>query len=354
MVNTFNINVVSVEPLVSPNVIREESPITEAAADTVATARQGVADILAGDDDRLIAVVGPCSIHDEKAAMEYAQRLADLSAELADRLLVVMRVYFEKPRTTIGWKGLINDPYMDGTFDIVTGLRRARALLVSVNAMGLPAGTEMLDPISPQYTADLVAWASIGARTTESQTHREMASGLSMPIGYKNGTDGNIQTAVDAMVAARSPHSFLGIDLDGATCIINTRGNALGHLILRGGKTGPNYSAEHLEVAADMMIKAGLPPCIMVDCSHANSIKDHRKQEQVVRHTLEQVAAGNRNIVGVMIESNLHEGNQPIAKNPAQLRYGVSVTDACIGWEKTEELLRHAHKVLGGHRATVV
>jgi 3-deoxy-7-phosphoheptulonate synthase len=349
MPQTRDIHVSGLVPLDPPRVVLHEIPASDRALETVVQGRQAVADILLGNDDRLLIVVGPCSIHDEKAAMEYAGRLSALSRELADRLLVVMRVYFEKPRTTIGWKGLINDPHMNGTFDIATGLRRARKLLLAINEMGLPCGTEMLDPITPQYTADLVTWASIGARTTESQTHRQMASGLSMPVGFKNGTDGNIQTAVDAMEAARNPHCFLGIDLDGMTCVVHTTGNDLGHLILRGGRTGPNFDEENVAAAVEMLLAAGLPANVMVDCSHANSSKDHRKQENVFRYEIAQILRGNRSVIGMMIESNLFEGNQKIGSDLSQLKYGVSVTDACIGWEKTEELLRFAHDALSHH-----
>jgi 3-deoxy-7-phosphoheptulonate synthase len=343
MRSTHQVHVASVEPLIPPGEMSRRFPMTERANETVVAAREGIQRILSGADERLLVVVGPCSIHDEKAAMEYAGRLADLARRVADRLLIVMRVYFEKPRTTVGWKGLINDPHLNGTFDIGEGLGWARRILLAVNEVGLPAATEMLDPISPQYTADLVAWASIGARTTESQTHRQMASGLSMPIGFKNSTDGNLQNAVDAMAAAREPHSFLGIDFEGRTCIINTAGNSDGHLILRGGHSGPNYDAEHVARAAALLEKAGLCPSLMIDCSHANSGKDHRRQAAVLRDALAQRAAGNKNVIGVMIESNLREGSQKIAADLAQLKYGVSITDACIGWEETERLLSEAH-----------
>lgn len=344
---TQDIHVRGTVPLVSPRELKQALPMTEAANATVVAARRAICRILTGEDRRLLAVVGPCSIHDHRAALEYAGRLLDLARKLDDRLLVVMRVYFEKPRTTIGWKGLINDPHLDGSFDIGTGLRLARKILLEANEMGLPAATEMLDPITPQYTADLVTWASIGARTTESQTHRQMASGLSMPVGYKNATDGNLQIAIDAMQSARSAHSFLGIDADGRTCIVHTTGNPWGHLILRGGRSGPNYDAPSLQLAADNLLAAGLAPNIMVDCSHANSDKDFRKQEIVWNDVLEQRAAGNANIVGLMLESNLCEGSQKLGDDPSQLRYGVSITDACTGWEKTAELLERACDAMG-------
>lgn len=345
MRNTHQIHVRSFDPLVPPSVMAERFPMTRSANATVVEARDAIMRILNGEDDRLMVVVGPCSIHDEAGALEYAERLHALATRVSDRLLVIMRVYFEKPRTTVGWKGLINDPYLDGTFDIAEGLARARRILLAVNEMGLPAATEMLDPISPQYTADLVAWASIGARTIESQTHRQMASGLSMPVGFKNSTDGNLQNAIDAMRATRSVHTFLGIDFEGRTCIINTTGNPDSHLILRGGHSGPNYDAASVAQALSMLEQAGLPRAVMIDCSHANSGKDHRRQGAVLCEALAQRTAGNRAIIGVMLESNLFEGNQPLT-DPKNLRKGVSITDSCIGWEETERLLLHAHATL--------
>ncbi len=346
MQSTQNVNVRETVAIIPPETLWNQLPMTEAACGTVVAGREGIRKILLGDDHRLLIVVGPCSIHDEKAAIEYAQRLAALAEELRDQLLIVMRVYFEKPRTTIGWKGLINDPRLDGTFDMDAGLHLARRILLRITEMGLPAGTEMLDPITPQYVADLVSWASLGARTIESQTHRQMASGLSMPVGYKNGTDGNLQMALDAMQAARHTHTFLGIDGDGRTCVVHTKGNPLGHLILRGGRSGPNYYEDKIESAAEALSAANLPANIMVDCSHANSGKDYRKQDRVWRDAIDQRIRGNTSIIGLMLESNLVEGNQKIPADLAQLRYGVSITDACVGWAKTEELLRHAHKVL--------
>jgi 3-deoxy-7-phosphoheptulonate synthase len=343
---TEDIHVRSTAPLISPGQLKRELPMSEAANDVVVAGRDTIRRILAGDDSRLLAVVGPCSIHDEQAALEYAEKLAALARQVEDRIQVVMRVYFEKPRTTIGWKGLINDPYLNDTFDIAAGLRLARKILLQINELGLPAATEMLDPITPQYVADLVSWASIGARTTESQTHRQMASGLSMPVGYKNATDGNLQIAIDAMLSARHPHSFLGIDPHGRTCIISTHGNPWGHLILRGGRSGPNYDADSLKTALERLSAADLPPKIMVDCSHANSDKDHRRQELVWNDVIEQRVAGNTSILGLMLESNLHEGSQKLSGDPRKLRYGVSITDACTGWEETAELLRRAHREL--------
>ena len=317
--------------------------MTERSNETVVTGRDLVTRILQRQDDRFLVVVGPCSIHDAEGALEYASKLNALRRELSDQLCLVMRVYFEKPRTTIGWKGLINDPHLDGSYDIETGLKQARQLLLEITGMGLPAATEFLDPITPQYIADLVSWAAIGARTTESQTHREMASGLSMPVGFKNGTDGGLQIALDAMCASRTPHNFLGIDQDGVTSIIRTTGNPIGHVVLRGGRLRTNYDAESLREAEAQLAQAGLPAVLMVDCSHANSSKQHAKQEDVWRSLIEQRGAGDRALIGAMIESYLSEGTQPIPKNRSELRYGVSVTDACLGWEVTERMLRHGH-----------
>src|SRR5438094_947229 len=310
MLRTQNLHVVKTEPLVAPRVIKRELPGSDALYAVVVRARATIRDIIAGRDGRLLALVGPCSIHDPEAARDYARRLAALAARLADKLFVVMRVYFEKPRTTIGWKGLINDPHLNGTHDMQLGLRLARQLLVDLARLGLPAGTELLDPITPQYLADLISWAAIGARTTESQTHREMASGLSMPVGFKNGTDGGLQIAIDAMHAAGTPHSFLGIDQDGATSIIRTTGNSAGHVVLRGGRLQPNYDPASLRHAQSQLTAAGLPEVLMVDCSHANSGKQHARQEDVWRSVIEQRAAGNAALIGAMIESYLEEGNQ--------------------------------------------
>ena len=348
MKNTQNLNIERFDSLVPPREIVSQLPDTEAALETVAAGREAVGRILRGEDARMLVVVGPCSIHDEKAAYEYAARLKALSDRVADRLMIVMRIYFEKPRTTIGWKGLINDPRLDGTFDMETGLKLARRILMRVNEMGLPAGTELLDPITPQYIAGLIAWASIGARTTESQTHRQMSSGVSMPVGFKNGTDGSIQTAIDAMLSSRSKHTFLGIDDDGRTCVVHTKGNPLGHLILRGGRSGPNYYADMVEDAARMMEDAGLERRIMVDCSHANTCKEFQRQERVCRDVLRQVKEGNRDLMGVMLESHLYEGNQKLNADASQMKYGVSVTDPCLGWEKTEELVLDMWKGLAG------
>jgi 3-deoxy-7-phosphoheptulonate synthase len=290
-----------------------------------------------------MAIVGPCSIHDLDAARDYAARLLKLAEKVNDRLLVVMRVYFEKPRTTVGWKGLINDPHLDDSFDVATGLRLARGLLIEIARMGLPSATEFLEPITPQYIADTIVLGAIGARTTESPTHRQMASGLSMPVGFKNSTDGSLQAAVDAMQSSRASHSFLGIDNDGGTCVVTTTGNPWGVLMLRGGRSGSNYSPEILHEARAKLEAAGLPACVIVDCSHANSGKDHRRQSIVWRDVLSQRVAGDRSIVGMMLESNIHPGSQPVKSDRSQLEYGVSVTDGCIGWEETEELVLEAH-----------
>lgn len=332
--------------LVSPRYLKQEENITDAAVRTVIEGREAVKRIIAGQDSRLIVVVGPCSIHDQVAALDYARRLKALADRVKDKFLVVMRVYFEKPRTTVGWKGLINDPHLNDTFDIGTGLRIARRVLLEVADMGLPAATELLEPITPQYIADLVSLTAIGARTTESPTHRQMASGLSMPVGFKNGTDGSLQVAIDAMLASRSAHSFLGIDNDGQTCIVNTKGNPWGFLILRGGRSGANYDSASLSEAVEMLTKAKLPPRLMVDCSHANSNKDYRLQNLAWSDCIKQRLAGNLNMVGLMLESNLNPGNQPLPADLGELRYGVSITDGCIGWEETERLIMEAHEQL--------
>lgn len=342
------INIVSTVPLIAPKVLKTELAITPATTKTVLDNRESVQRILAGEEHRVLVVVGPCSIHDPKAAVEYAQRLKALSDKVAKRMLLVMRVYFEKPRTTVGWKGMINDPYLNDSFDIQAGLRLARKLLLDIGDMGLPAATELLEPITPQYIADLLTLASIGARTTESPTHRQMASGLSMPVGYKNGTDGGLQVALDAMIAGRTPHAFLGIDGDGHTCVVNTRGNPWGHLVLRGGRGGPNYSPDQIQIASEKLAAAGLPPRMLVDCSHANSNKDYRNQPSVWRDVIGQRVAGNQNIIGLMLESNLHLGNQKLTSDPSLLHYGVSITDGCIGWDETESLILEANDKLAG------
>jgi 3-deoxy-7-phosphoheptulonate synthase len=345
MLRTSNLRVRSLTPIIAPSDLKQVFPLAVRGAEYVTQARESVTDILHNRDARLMVVVGPCSIHDPKAALDYAQRLAQLSRELEDQLLVVMRVYFEKPRTTIGWKGLINDPELTGTHQISKGLGVARGLLCAITDLGLPIAGEMLDPITPHYLADLISWGAIGARTTESQTHREMASGLSFPVGFKNGTDGNLQIAVDAMKAALHPHNFIGINNDGRTSIVSTLGNLDVHIVLRGGNDRPNYSPEDIRRTEELLAKAGLLQAIMVDCSHANSEKDHTRQEQVLHNVLNQLTAGNHTICAVMIESFLEEGNQPLG-DATRLRYGVSITDKCVGWETTERMLRHAHATL--------
>lgn len=342
MFPTQNLRVKETVRLLTPRNLKAQLPVSEASNRTVFESRERISRILEQKDERLLIVTGPCSIHDPEGALEYATRLNGLRRELAGRLEIVMRVYFEKPRTTIGWKGLINDPNLDGTYDIETGLKKARELLLELTSMGLPAATEFLDPIIPQYIADLISWAAIGARTTESQTHREMASGLSMPVGFKNGTDGSLQIALDALVSARTPHNFLGIDQDGITSIIRTTGNAAGHLVLRGGRTRPNYESASIAEAEQGLLRAGLPPVLMVDCSHANSGKQHARQEEVWQNVLGQRAGGRRSLIGLMLESYLEEGSQPFPKPRSELKFGISITDACLGWEATERMLRMA------------
>lgn len=345
MRKTQYLHIASTIPLTSPRQLKTDFPITDEVSDLVSQAREDLIQILNGEDSRLVAMVGPCSIHDVDAAMEYARKLQRVAHDVRDRILVIMRVYFEKPRTTVGWKGLINDPHLDDSFDIGTGLKLARQVLLDVAKLGIPAATELLEPVTPQYIADLITLTAIGARTTESPTHRQMASGLSMPVGYKNGTDGELQVAIDAMIAARSPHSFLGIDQDGQTCIVNTTGNPFGHVILRGGRSGPNYQAAAVASAVERLKQAGLAPGLVVDCSHANSNKDYKRQSIVWEDVVDQRITGNRNIIGLMLESNLLPGKQDL-RDPNNLQYGVSITDGCIGWDETERLLRETHAKL--------
>src|SRR5271170_4594918 len=347
MYRTQDLHVKEIVRLSSPRELKAQTPSGEAVNATVARSRERVIRILRQEDPRLLVVVGPCSIHDEKGALEYAEKLNALRKEFADRMEIVMRVYFEKPRTTIGWKGLINDPHLDGSQDIETGLKIARRLLLEIVGMGLPAATEFLDPIVPQYIADLISWAAIGARTTESQTHREMASGLSMPVGLKNSTDGSLQIAIDGMGATRHPHSFLGINEDGVTSIVRTSGNPHAHVVLRGGRAMTNYDAASIQAAEQKLVAEKLAPILMVDCSHANSSKQFAKQEDVWHSVIEQRIEGTRSLIGLMVESHIAEGSQPIPKNPAELRYGVSLTDSCIGWETTERMLRWGYEALG-------
>jgi 3-deoxy-7-phosphoheptulonate synthase len=336
---TRDLRVEGYRPLVSPAMLLDELPLSEVGSRSVASAREEIVRILDREDDRLIVIVGPCSVHDVVAATEYAGRLATLARDLAADLRIVMRVYFEKPRTTVGWKGLINDPGLDGSFRINDGLRLARRLLLDLAEMGLPAGCEFLDPVSPQYTSDLVSWGAIGARTTESQVHRELASGLSMPVGFKNGTGGTVQIAIDAVRATGHPHSFIGVTEQGLAAFVSTRGNPYGHVILRGGARGPNYDRASVRAALDALREAGLPERLIVDASHGNSERDHLRQPIVAREIAEQVAAGERGIAGVMVESFLVAGRQELS-DPFRLVYGQSITDACIGWDDTVALLQ--------------
>jgi 3-deoxy-7-phosphoheptulonate synthase len=350
---TNDVNVIEIQPLRTPDELKADHPISPRAAELVFRTREEIRGILRGRDSRLLVVVGPCSVHDTKAALEYADRLRTLRKRHEEELLVVMRVYFEKPRTTVGWKGLVNDPHLNGSHDIGAGLRIARELLLRLADDGMPAATEVLDPIVPQYLADLVSWAAIGARTTESQTHREMASGLSMPVGYKNGTDGGLTAAIHALVAASRPHSFLGVDGGGRVAIVKTTGNADGHVVLRGGNAGPNYAAEHVEAAATSLAKAGVQARLLIDCSHDNSGKSHLRQPHVVDEVGRQVAAGSAHVLGVMIESNIVGGRQKFDEgtSPADLVYGQSITDACIDWATTERTLAQlAHAQRAGRR----
>ena len=333
MNKTDDIRINGIDELLPPIAHLYELPLDDKAAELVESTRNQIADLIHGRDKRLLAVIGPCSIHDPKAALEYARRLLPLRQKYEKELLIVMRVYFEKPRTTVGWKGLINDPYLDGTFDINFGLRQARRLLLDLNNLGIPASTEFLDMITPQYYADLISWGAIGARTTESQVHRELASGLSCPVGFKNGTDGNLKIAIDAISAASHPHHFLSVTKAGHSAIVHTAGNPDCHVILRGGKE-PNYSAEHVKAAAKQLVKAGVTPRLMVDFSHANSRKDYTRQMEVARDVAAQLQNGEQNIMGIMVESHLVEGRQDKPET-----YGQSITDACIGWDATEKLL---------------
>ncbi|MDC0612676.1 3-deoxy-7-phosphoheptulonate synthase [Vibrio sp.] len=340
-----DINIIDQQVLITPNELKEKIPLSDKAHDFVKEARKTIADIIHKRDHRLLVVCGPCSIHDLDAAREYAKKFKQLSEELKDQIYLVMRVYFEKPRTTVGWKGLINDPHMDGTFDIEHGLHLGRQLLVELAEMEIPLATEALDPISPQYLSDTFSWAAIGARTTESQTHREMASGLSMPIGFKNGTDGSLSTAINAMQAASSSHRFMGINTEGQVALLTTQGNRNGHVILRGGKQ-TNYDSVSVAECEEEMHNAKLEPSLMIDCSHANSRKDYRRQPLVAEDAIHQIRQGNKSIIGLMIESHINAGNQSADQPLSEMKYGVSITDACIDWETTDTLLRHAHKEL--------
>jgi 3-deoxy-7-phosphoheptulonate synthase len=342
----INTNVESFYLLPPPKEISRQFPLTPESLKTVVQGREMIRNILDGKDHRLFIVVGPCSIHDPKGALEYAERLKKLADRVQDQFLLVMRVYFEKPRTTVGWKGLINDPSMDDSFRIEEGIKMARKILLQITGMNLSTATEALDPITPQYLAELICWSAIGARTTESQTHREMASGLSTPVGFKNGTDGNIQVAINAMKSALSPHHFLGIDAEGRISVFQTKGNAYSHVVLRGGNNKPNYDAESVRRCEEALEREGLRQKIMIDCSHGNSSKDHRRQPLVFEAVIDQVVGENRSIVGMMVESNLEEGSQPIPDDLNQLKYGVSVTDKCIDWKTTEEMILKGYERL--------
>ena len=339
-IEVHNVNVSSQDILITPEALKAELPMSDAVQDTLAGTRGVIENILDRKDPRIFVVVGPCSIHDPAAAMDYARRLKALAEELSDTLYIVMRVYFEKPRTTVGWKGLVNDPHLDDSFKIEDGLRIARKLLLDILELGLPTSTEALDPISPQYLQDLISWTAIGARTTESQTHREMASGLSSAVGFKNGTDGGLTVATNALNSVAKPHRFLGINRQGQVSVFTTKGNPYGHIVLRGGSSGPNYDSVHIKLCETALEKAGVSPNIMVDCSHANSNKQPELQPLVVENVGNQILEGNKSIVALMIESNIHAGNQSIPDNLDDLQYGVSVTDGCIDWETTESCLR--------------
>ena len=339
MKQTDDLRIAATKELASPAQIHEQFPLTEAAAVTTALARQEIQAVMSGDDDRLVVIVGPCSIHDPKSAIEYANKLLALKEELKEDLVIIMRVYFEKPRTTVGWKGLINDPDLDNTYSVNKGLGIARNLLLDINNLGVPAGCEYLDLITPQYTADVVSWGAIGARTTESQCHRELASGLSCPVGFKNGTNGGLKIAVDAIGAASNPHHFLSVTKEGRTAIFNSTGNEYTHIILRGGSNEPNYSATHVQESASLLEGAGLNTNIMIDFSHANSYKTPSRQLEVCENVCEQISGGEKRVFGVMVESHLVEGNQKVVEGQ-DLTYGQSITDGCIGWADTEELCR--------------
>lgn len=351
IIQTNDIRIAESHPLTSPAELKDDHPMTEQSNKTVVKSRDIITNILKKRDKRMICIVGPCSIHDPSAAIEYAERLKDLADRIADEIYLIMRVYFEKPRTTLGWRGLIVDPNLDGSYDIAKGLRLARKLLLDITARGLPVGSEMLDPIVPQYISDLISWASIGARTTESQIHREMASGLSMPVGFKNGTSGNYQLALDAIHSSQQPHSFIGIDQNGQTCVLKTTGNSATHIILRGGRNGPNYYEENVEDVENQLRSLDIDPSIVIDCSHANSGKDPIKQERVLRSIIDQRVRGKASIIGFMIESNLYEGKQPIPAQKEELIYGCSVTDPCIDWDTTVEILTQAYNALAKEEA---
>ncbi|MDH4202096.1 MAG: 3-deoxy-7-phosphoheptulonate synthase [Phycisphaerae bacterium] len=337
---TDNLNIIQFKPLTTPEQLKAELPETDAAAHLVAAARRQIERILRREDTRRMLIVGPCSLHDEEATLDYARRLLKAQKACSEQVLIVMRAYFEKPRTTLGWKGMLYDPHLDGTYDLDLGIRKSRGLLCEIAEIGVPCATEFLDPIVPQYLADLIAWAAIGARTAESQIHRQMASGLSMPVGFKNGTDGNLAVAMDAIKAASNPHSFLGIDRKGQVVVAETKGNKYGHLVMRGGTSGPNYTSEYVAFAEVLLNKMHVPNGIVVDCSHANSHKNYQRQRESLMDIADQIQAGNTCTAGVMIESFLGKGKQSIGA-AGGLKYGVSLTDSCIGWDETEELIRY-------------
>ncbi|MBP3195237.1 MAG: 3-deoxy-7-phosphoheptulonate synthase [Cardiobacteriaceae bacterium] len=340
-IDLHNLRIERRTALLSPNELSNSMPLPQQAKNTILRGREDVRQVLDRKDDRKMIIAGPCSIHDTRAAIEYAAKLQKLSEQVKDKFLILMRVYFEKPRTSIGWKGLINDPDLNGSFDIAKGLKIARRLLIDINAIGLPCATEALDPITPQYIGDLISWTAIGARTSESQTHRELASGLSTPVGFKNATDGSLEIAINAIKSASQAHSFLGIDEDGATAEIRSKGNRYGHIVLRGGSHGPNYDSVNIKLATEELLKNKLAPNIIIDCSHANSYKQHERQIPVFQNVMAQIAAGEENVVGLMLESNLNAGSQSLSDSK-DLQYGVSITDACIDWQSTEKLILQA------------
>lgn len=353
MKSVQNCHVQRLIPLATPQAIKTELPISKSSIETVLEGRNTVKRILEKQDSRLLAIVGPCSIHNLEEALEYAHKLNRLRRVLEEKIVIVMRVYLEKPRTSIGWKGLIKDPYLDDSHEIETGLSTARKLLLEITSMGLFTATEFLDPIVPQYLDDLIVWAAIGARTTESQTHREMASGLSMPVGFKNGTDGNLSTAINAIKSARHPHHFLGINPNGQICTIASTGNSSGHIVLRGGRNYTNYDCQNIQKTVEQLTSANLMPVVMVDCSHGNSAKQHTRQELVWRNVLEQRLAGNNSLIGLMLESYLQEGKQTIPDDIKNMRYGLSVTDACISWRQTDRILRQSHAALANQNQSI-
>jgi 3-deoxy-7-phosphoheptulonate synthase len=350
MTKTYDLRITSAAPLIAPEQLKSNTPLEAASAETIVESRGVIRDIIHKRDGRMLGIIGPCSIHDKKAAIEYANRVSDLRSKVGDSIYLIMRVYFEKPRTSLGWRGLITDPHLDGSYDIAYGLRLAREILMEITGLGVPAGSEMLDPIVPQYIDDLISWAAIGARTTESQIHREMASGLSMPVGFKNGTDGSYVAAINALKSSRSSHSFIGIDQKGNTCILSTAGNTDSHVISRGSGEAPNYSPVQLTRAEQLLRDGGVEPAILIDCSHGNSGKDHTLQEWVLRSAVDQRMAPNESIIGFMVESSLFGGSQEFPKDLSNLKYGVSVTDPCAGWDDTERMILDAHDKLRARR----